>query len=109
VDALSVILILLVVAHHSVESYVTTHPPETALPDPPFARRSVLVGGMRPSSWASSPSLPAFRVGLISPTSPPRMTMAEITPPKIALLSAPVQPDSGDSSATLLRTVAFVH
>jgi hypothetical protein len=34
VDAVRVILILLVVAHHSIESYVTAHPPEVPLSDP---------------------------------------------------------------------------
>jgi glucans biosynthesis protein C len=36
VDAVRVILILLVVAHHSVEPYVVAHPPEVSLPDPPL-------------------------------------------------------------------------
>ena len=43
VDAVRVILILLVVAHHSVESYVTAHPPEIPLPDPPLARGAVFL------------------------------------------------------------------
>ncbi len=38
VDALRVVLIALVVAHHSVEAYVTGHPPEIPLPDPPIPR-----------------------------------------------------------------------
>jgi glucans biosynthesis protein C len=38
VDALRVFLIVLVVAHHSVEAYVTAHPPEIPMPDPPLAR-----------------------------------------------------------------------
>ena len=37
-DALRVFLITLVIAHHSVESYVTRHPPEMVLPDPPIPR-----------------------------------------------------------------------
>ena len=43
VDAVRVILILLVVAHHSVEAYVTAHPPEVPLPDPPLARGGVFL------------------------------------------------------------------
>ena len=43
VDAVRVILILLVVAHHSVESYVTAHPPEIPLPDPPLARGGIFL------------------------------------------------------------------
>ena len=43
VDAVRVILILLVVAHHSVESYVTAHPPEVPLPDPPLARGGIFL------------------------------------------------------------------
>jgi glucans biosynthesis protein C len=43
VDAVRVILILLVVAHHSVESYVTAQPPEIPLPDPPLARGGVFL------------------------------------------------------------------
>ncbi len=43
VDAVRVILILLVVAHHSVEPYVTAHPPEIPLPDPPLARGAVFL------------------------------------------------------------------
>ncbi len=43
VDAVRVILILLVVAHHSVESYVTAHPPEVPLPDPPVVRGAVFL------------------------------------------------------------------
>ena len=38
VDALRVTLIMLVVAHHSVEAYVVAHPPEIPLPDPPIPR-----------------------------------------------------------------------
>lgn len=38
VDALRVVLIALVVAHHSVEAYVVAHPPEVPLPDPPIPR-----------------------------------------------------------------------
>ncbi len=37
------ILILLVVAHHSVESYVTAHPPEVPLPDSPLSRGAVFL------------------------------------------------------------------
>ena len=44
VDALRVVLIMLVVAHHSVEAYVTAHPPEIPLPDSPIARASVFLG-----------------------------------------------------------------
>jgi peptidoglycan/LPS O-acetylase OafA/YrhL len=43
VDAVRVILILLVVAHHSVESYVTAHPPEVPLSDPPLVRGGVFL------------------------------------------------------------------
>jgi glucan biosynthesis protein C len=43
VDAVRVILILLVVAHHAVEAYVTAHPPEIPLPDPPLARGGVFL------------------------------------------------------------------
>ena len=43
VDALRVVLIMLVVAHHSVEAYVTAHPPEIPLPDPPFLRGGVFL------------------------------------------------------------------
>ena len=43
VDAVRVILILLVVAHHSVESYVTAHPPEVPLPDPPLVRGGIFL------------------------------------------------------------------
>ena len=43
VDAVRVILILLVVAHHSVESYVAAHPPEIPLPDPPLAGGAVFL------------------------------------------------------------------
>jgi glucans biosynthesis protein C len=43
VDAVRVILILLVVAHHSVEAYVTAHPPEIPLPDPPLARGGIFL------------------------------------------------------------------
>jgi len=44
VDALRVVLIMLVVAHHSVEAYVKAHPPEIPLPDPPLVRASVFLG-----------------------------------------------------------------
>jgi glucans biosynthesis protein C len=43
IDAVRVILIMLVVAHHSVEAYVTAHPPEIPLPDPPLARGIVFL------------------------------------------------------------------
>ncbi|MGA7323315.1 MAG: acyltransferase family protein [Rhodomicrobium sp.] len=43
VDAVRVVLILLVVAHHSVEPYVTAHPPEIPLPDAPFVRAGVFL------------------------------------------------------------------
>jgi peptidoglycan/LPS O-acetylase OafA/YrhL len=43
VDAVRVILILLVVAHHSVESYVTASPPEVPLPDPPLVRGGIFL------------------------------------------------------------------
>ena len=43
VDAVRVVLILLVVAHHSVEPYVTAHPPEIPLPDAPLARAGVFL------------------------------------------------------------------
>ncbi|RBP11209.1 peptidoglycan/LPS O-acetylase OafA/YrhL [Roseiarcus fermentans] len=43
VDALRVILILLVIAHHSVEPYVVTHPPEMPLPGPPIPRAWVFL------------------------------------------------------------------
>lgn len=43
VDALRVVLILLVVAHHSVEAYVTAHPSEIPLPDPPIPRTWVFL------------------------------------------------------------------
>jgi glucan biosynthesis protein C len=43
VDAVRVILILLVVAHHSVESYVTAHPPEVPLPDPPLVPGAIFL------------------------------------------------------------------
>ena len=43
VDAVRVFLILLVVAHHSVESYVVAQPPEIPLPDPPLARGGVFL------------------------------------------------------------------
>lgn len=43
VDAVRVILILLVVAHHSVESYVTAHPPEVPFPDPPLVRGGIFL------------------------------------------------------------------
>lgn len=38
VDALRVVLIAFVVAHHSVEAYVVAHPPEIPLPDAPIPR-----------------------------------------------------------------------
>jgi hypothetical protein len=38
VDALRVVLIALVVAHHSIESYVVMHAPEIQLPDAPIPR-----------------------------------------------------------------------
>jgi glucans biosynthesis protein C len=38
-----VFLIVLVVAHHSVEAYVTAHPPEIPMPDPPLARAWVFL------------------------------------------------------------------
>lgn len=43
VDALRVCLIALVVAHHAVEAYVTAHPPEIPLPDPPIPRAWVFL------------------------------------------------------------------
>ncbi|SRR5581483_10662571 len=43
VDAVRVILILLLVAHHSIESYVTGRPPEVPLPDPPLARGGIFL------------------------------------------------------------------
>ena len=43
VDAVRVILILLVVAHHSVEPYVSMHPPEMPLPGPPIPRAWVFL------------------------------------------------------------------
>ncbi|HXZ01266.1 MAG TPA: acyltransferase [Stellaceae bacterium] len=43
IDAVRVLLIMLVVAHHSVEAYVTAHPPEIPLPDPPLAQGSVFL------------------------------------------------------------------
>jgi glucans biosynthesis protein C len=43
VDALRVILIALVVAHHSVEAYVVRHPPEIPLPDAPIPRAWVFL------------------------------------------------------------------
>jgi peptidoglycan/LPS O-acetylase OafA/YrhL len=43
VDALRVLLIVLVVAHHSVEAYVVAHPPEIPLPDPPIPRAWVFL------------------------------------------------------------------
>jgi len=43
VDAVRVVLIALVVAHHSVEAYVVAHPPEIPLPDPPIARAWVFL------------------------------------------------------------------
>ncbi|HEY1933709.1 MAG TPA: acyltransferase [Acetobacteraceae bacterium] len=38
VDALRVVLIMLVVAHHSLEAYAIPHPSEIPLPDPPIPR-----------------------------------------------------------------------
>ena len=43
VDALRVVLIALVVAHHSVEAYVVVHPSEIPLPDPPIPRAWVFL------------------------------------------------------------------
>lgn len=43
VDAVRVILILLVVAHHSVEPYVVLHPPELPLPGAPIPRAWVFL------------------------------------------------------------------
>jgi glucans biosynthesis protein C len=43
VDAVRILLMMLVVAHHSVESYVNPHPPEIPLPDPPFAHGGVFL------------------------------------------------------------------
>jgi glucans biosynthesis protein C len=43
VDALRVVLIALVVAHHSVEAYVVQHPPEIPLPGPPIPRAWVFL------------------------------------------------------------------
>ncbi len=43
VDAVRVILILLVVAHHSAEAYVGPHPAEIPLPDPPIPRAWVFL------------------------------------------------------------------
>ena len=43
VDALRVVLILLVVAHHSIEAYVARHPPEIVLPDDPIPRAWVFL------------------------------------------------------------------
>ena len=43
VDAVRVVLIALVVAHHSVEAYVVAHPSEIPLPDPPIARAWVFL------------------------------------------------------------------
>ena len=43
VDAVRVVLIMLVVAHHSVEAYVVAHPPEVPLPDPPIPRAWVFL------------------------------------------------------------------
>jgi len=37
-DALRVFLIILVIAHHSLEAYATPHPSEVPLPDPPIPR-----------------------------------------------------------------------
>jgi glucans biosynthesis protein C len=53
VDALRVVLIILVVAHHSVEAYVTARPPEIPLPDPPI-----------PRAWAFLAVNAAFFMGL---------------------------------------------
>jgi glucans biosynthesis protein C len=43
VDALRVVLIALVVAHHSVEAYVVGYPPEVPLPDAPIPRAWVFL------------------------------------------------------------------
>src|SRR5271166_3703585 len=43
VDAVRVILILLVVAHHSVEAHVVQHPTEMPLLDPPIPRAWVFL------------------------------------------------------------------
>jgi peptidoglycan/LPS O-acetylase OafA/YrhL len=43
VDAVRVLLIMLVVAHHSVEPYTVANPPELPLPDPPMPRVSVFL------------------------------------------------------------------
>ena len=43
VDAVRILLIMLVIAHHSVESYVNAHPPEIPLPDPPFVHGGVFL------------------------------------------------------------------
>lgn len=43
VDALRVILIVLVIAHHSVEAYVSRNPPEWVLPGPPIPRAWVFL------------------------------------------------------------------
>lgn len=53
VDALRVALILLVVAHHSVEAYVARHVPEIVMPDPPI-----------PGAWAFLAVNAAFFMGL---------------------------------------------
>jgi glucan biosynthesis protein C len=43
VDAVRAMLTVLVVAHHSVEAYVTAHPSEIPLPDPPIPRAWVFL------------------------------------------------------------------
>jgi glucans biosynthesis protein C len=43
VDAVRILLIMLVIAHHSVEPYVTAHPPEIPLPDPPYTHGGVFL------------------------------------------------------------------
>ncbi len=53
VDALRVALILLVVAHHSVEAYVAAHVSEIVMPDPPI-----------PGAWAFLAVNAAFFMGL---------------------------------------------
>jgi hypothetical protein len=53
VDALRVFLIILVVAHHSLEAYATEHPSEVPLPGPPI-----------PHIWAFLWVSAAFFMGL---------------------------------------------
>jgi len=43
IDVLRVLLIILVIAHHSVEPYVNPNPPEWVLPSAPFARAGVFL------------------------------------------------------------------